>query len=126
MVQEKKEKSTYDMDWELGGKHIIRDGGIVAHRTTQDGQNNTLFWFSSYFSTIFNEHWLNYKEPYQTASESESLCSLFDFYMKGFRKSLNFFSEWGGPDLVPSSHTVSGMFGLKAGTGTQLQRDLVN
>lgn len=63
----------------------------MAHRTTQGGQNNTPFWFSSYFSTISNEHLLNYKEPYQTASEFESLCGLFDFYMKGFRKSLNFF-----------------------------------
>lgn len=74
-----------------GGKHIIRDGGDVARRMTQGGQNNTLFWFSSYFSTIFNEHWLHYKEPYQTASESESLCGLFDFYMKGFRRSLTIF-----------------------------------
>ena len=114
------------MDWELGGKHIIRDGGVTAHRTTQDGQNNTPFWFS-YFSTISNEHLLNYKEPYQTSSEFESLCGLSDFYMKGFRKSLNFFFlNWGGPDLVPGSHAVSCMFGLEDGTRTQLQRDLMN
>ena len=30
------------MDWELGGKNIIRDGGVVARHMTQDGQNNTL------------------------------------------------------------------------------------
>ena len=86
--KKKKVHAIWTGSW--GGKHIIRDGGVVARRTTQGGQNNTLFWFSSYF-TIFNEHWLHYKEPYQTASESESLRGLFDFYMNGFRRSLNIF-----------------------------------
>lgn len=125
MVQEKKKKNTCNMDWELGGKNIIRDGGIVARHMTQDGQNNTPSGSPPTSPPSLMNTGL-YKEPYQSASESESLCGLFDFYIKGFRRSLNFFSEWGGPDLVPGSHTVSGMFGLKAGTGTQLQRDLVN